>query len=208
LHEEQMEIIRMLGDVYALNTVVDEARNLSFINFGEIGASHLAAVRFLEAFCTVTLERRFKTVVTSAAGHPLDQTYYQTVKGMVMPMDILEMPATLIVASSCSEGLGSEAFRASQRRLIANGPERFLQEIMPKQFAEIDEWQSEMQLRSQRIANVQLFTDGLDIEDRALTGVNLIDSVEDAVKASVAATGDPAVAIIPEGPYVVPVYAR
>jgi lactate racemase len=44
LHEEQLEIVGMLGGALALNTVIDEERQLSFVNFGEVVASHLAAV--------------------------------------------------------------------------------------------------------------------------------------------------------------------
>jgi hypothetical protein len=33
---------------------------------------------------------RFSTVVTSSAGYPLDKTYYQTVKGMVTCLGILQ----------------------------------------------------------------------------------------------------------------------
>ena len=36
LHEEQLEIVRMLGDVYALNTVIDEDRDLVHVSFGEV----------------------------------------------------------------------------------------------------------------------------------------------------------------------------
>ena len=89
LHEEQLEIMRMLGDLYALNTVIDERRRLCFVNFGEIVESHREAVRFVHDSCVVPVDRRFRTVVTSAAGYPLDRTYYQTVKGMVTPIDIL-----------------------------------------------------------------------------------------------------------------------
>ena len=38
LHETQLEIIQMLGGALALNTVIDEERRLSFVNFGEIVA--------------------------------------------------------------------------------------------------------------------------------------------------------------------------
>jgi len=55
-----------------------------------------------------------------------------------------------------------------------------------------------------RFAGVHLYSQGLPIEDRGLTGVNVVDSIEDAVARSVEASGDPAVAVIPEGPYVVP----
>ncbi|MES0885204.1 lactate racemase domain-containing protein [Roseibium sp. SCP14] len=33
LHEEQLEIVKRLGEVYALNTVVDDKRNLVFCSF-------------------------------------------------------------------------------------------------------------------------------------------------------------------------------
>ena len=207
LHEEQLEIVRMLGAVHALNVVIDEDRRLSFVNFGEIVASHLAAVEFAHRHCTVSLPRRFGTVVTSAAGYPLDQTYYQTVKGMVTPMDILADDGTLIVASACTEGLGSRDFRAAQERLARDGPERFLEDIGRKPRADIDAWQTQMQTKPQQTATVQLFTEGLDAAERALTGVGLVESVDDAVAASIARSGDPAVAVIPEGPYVVPLCA-
>ena len=205
LHEEQLEIVRMLGDVYALNTVIDDERRLSFVNFGEIVASHAEAVAYADRYLTVPVARRFRTVVTSAAGYPLDQTYYQTVKGMVTPMDILDDDATLILASDCSEGLGSDAFRASQQRLIDLGADAFLASLLQKRFADIDEWESEMQTRAQRVARVRMKS-RLNDRDRELTGVELIDSVEEAVRESVEITGDGAVAVIPEGPYVVPRY--
>ena len=61
-----------------------------------------------------------------------------------------------------------------------------------------------MQLKSQRLANVKLYTTGLSDDERALTGVEIIDSVFAAIEDSVRTTGDSAIAIIPEGPYVVP----
>ena len=203
LREEQLEIARMLGEVYALNTVIDERRRLSFVNFGEIVDSHLAAVDFAHGFCRVSLPRRFKTVVTSAAGFPLDQTYYQTVKSMLTPMGILDQDATLIVAADCSEGLGSEAYRVAQKRLLKQDPQRFLTDLLGKRFAEIDEWQTEVQLKAQRAARIQLFSE-LDQSDRACTGVETIDCIDSAVARSVECSGDAAVAVIPEGPYVVP----
>ena len=205
LHEEQLEIVRLLGEVYAVNTVIDDERRLSFVNFGEIVASHAEAVAYADRYLTVPVPRRFRTVVTSAAGYPLDQTYYQTVKGMVTPMDILDDDATLILASDCSEGLGSDAFRDSQRRLIDQGADAFLASLLEKRFADIDEWESEMQTKAQRAARVCMMS-RLNDRDRELTGVELIDSVEEAVRESVEVTGDSAVAVIPEGPYVVPRY--
>ena len=204
LHEEQLAIVQMLGDIFALNTVIDEDRDLVFVNFGEIVESHQHAVEFVAAATAVPVGRRFATVLTSAAGYPLDKTYYQTVKGMVTPLDILAPGGTLIIASECSEGFGSAEFRAAQARLVALGPERFLATLTAKSLAEVDEWQTEMQLKPMRLGRVQLYTTGLDAAERRDTAVELIDSVDDALAASIARHGDPAVAVIPEGPYVVP----
>ena len=104
LHEEQLEIVRMLGDVYAFNTIIDEERNLVHATFGDVIESHLSAVEFVREYTEIPVGRKFHTVVTSSAGYPLDQTYYQTVKGMVTPLDILAPGGTLIIASECTEG--------------------------------------------------------------------------------------------------------
>jgi len=204
LHEEQLQIVKKLGAVYGLNTVIDEERNLSLVNFGEIIESHMAAVGFVRPSTEVSVGRRFKTVVTSAAGYPLDKTYYQTVKGMVTPMDILEPGGTLIIASACSEGFGSQAFKDAQRRLVELGPEAFLKTLDAKRLADVDEWQTEMQLKPMRLGSIRLFTEGLDADDMALTGVERVQSLDAAVAEAVDRAQDPAVAVIPEGPYVVP----
>ncbi|WP_197677044.1 nickel-dependent lactate racemase [Friedmanniella luteola] len=205
LHEEQLEIVRMLGEVHGLSAVVDEERRLVHVGFGEVVASHQAVVDVVAASVRVPVGRRFGTVLTSAAGHPLDATYYQTVKGMVTPLDVLAPGGTLIIASECSEGLGSRAFRAAQQRLAAAGPDAFLASITGKDLADVDEWQTEMQLKPMRHGRVELYSTGLPREDRALTAVVVVDDLTAAVAASMARTGDRSVAVIPDGPYVIPV---
>jgi nickel-dependent lactate racemase len=73
-----------------VDMVIDEDRNLAHVGFGDIVESHEAAVDFVRASTEVSVDRRFKTVVTSVAGYPLDATYDETVKDMVTPMDIME----------------------------------------------------------------------------------------------------------------------
>ena len=144
--------------------------------------------------------------MTGAAGYPLDATYYQTVKGMVGPIDILAPGGRLIIASECSEGIGSAQFIEAQRRLIQLGPDRFLRSILLKSHAAIDEWQTQMQLKAMALGSIQLYSTGLDEAQHALTGVTRIESVSSAVHDSVEASDDNAVAVIPEGPYVIPFY--
>lgn len=207
LHEEQLSIVGMLGRVLAVNTVIDEHRRVSFVNYGDVVASHLEAVAFTQRYARVKVSRRYRTVLTSAAGYPLDKTYYQTVKGMVAPIDILEPGGTLVVASECSEGIGSAEYVEAQKRLIRLGVDGFDADIARKSHADIDEWQTQMQLKPMRAGQVHLYTTGLKDSERALTGVNMIDRLPERLAQLVAASGDKTLAVIPEGPYVVPVTA-
>ena len=205
LHKSQLEIVQMLGGkILALNTILDEERNLIHVNFGEVLASHTEAVNFARASCEIQVGRKFKTILTSSAGYPLDKTYYQTIKGMVTPLDILEPGGTLIIASECAEGIGSPEFRESQARLIEFGPVAFLETLLSKEFAEIDEWESEMQLKPMRVGEVQLYCPGMSEEDQKLTGVKMIDDLHQAVAEAIERVNDAEVAVIPEGPYLVP----
>ncbi len=208
LHEEQLEIVRAVGEVVALNVVIDENREIGFVNFGDIEASHLQAVEFMRRYAEVHIPRRFETVVTTSAGYPLDKTYYQTVKGMVGVIDIVAPGGTIIIASECSEGIGSREFVEAQRLLCEIGPKRFMDILAAREKARIDEWETEMLLKALRMANIQLYAPGLDQEERKITYVEPIDSIEGAIAERMRTNGPHEIAVVPEGPYVVPLFER
>jgi hypothetical protein len=86
----------------------------------------------------------------------------------------------------------------------ALGPDGFLREIEKKRFADIDEWQTQMQLKAMRVGSIQLFSKGPDrprVDGRSGRRFR-----EEAVQHSAAQMRDPLVAVIPEGPYVVPFF--
>jgi len=206
LHNEQMEIVRAVGGVIAVNVVIDEERRLGFVNFGEVETSHARAVEFMRKYAEIRIPRRFKTIVTTSAGYPLDKTYYQTVKGMVGVLDILEPGGTIIIASECSEGMGSPEFAEAQRLLCEVGPDRFMSMLEGRDKALIDEWETEMLLKPLRVGHVRLYSTGLSESERKQVFVEMISSVEEAVAASICAHGDAEIAVVPEGPYVIPLY--
>ena len=70
--------------------------------------------------------------------------------------------------------------------------------------ADIDEWQTEMQLKPMRVGSVQLYTTGLNEDEKSITGVDSISSISQAISTSIAEQDSPGVAVIPEGPYLVP----
>jgi len=206
LHEEQMQAVRALGDVLAMNVVIDEDRRVGFVNFGEIETGHEKAVAFMCAHSELPVPRRFKTVVTTSAGYPLDKTYYQTVKGMVGVIDIVEPGGDIIIASECSEGMGSPEFVEAQRLLRSLGADGFMSLIGRRERAEIDEWQTQMLVKALQAGNIRLYTTGLGDADLKDTCVLPVTSVESAIIESVGRQGDPHIAVVPEGPYVIPLF--
>jgi nickel-dependent lactate racemase len=206
LHQEQLRMVRAVGVILALNVVIDEERRIGFVNFGPVEKSHLEAVAFMRRYSEVPVPRRFKTVVTTSAGYPLDKTYYQTIKGMVGVIDIVEPGGTIIIASECSEGMGSPDFVEAQRVLCRLGPERFMAGIIARNHARIDEWQTQMLVKALRVGSVQLYATGLKPSDLSDIYVDPIASVGRAVLESTRAHGDAHVAVVPEGPYVIPVF--
>jgi nickel-dependent lactate racemase len=125
---------------------------------------------------------------------------------MVSALEILAPGGDLIIASECSEGMGSPEFVAAQQRLVKLGCDTFLHQIMQQSHAAIDEWQTQKQLQPMATGQIHLYADKLLPSDQKLTGVSMTDSITDTIRKSVAASGDKTVAFIPEGPYVVPLY--
>jgi nickel-dependent lactate racemase len=125
---------------------------------------------------------------------------------MVAPLQILADGGHMIVASRCEEGLGSHEYRDSQAQLKKLGAQGFIDRIRRMPLADVDGWQTHMLLRPLSIGRVSLYSEGIQGSDRELTGVAMIDSIEKAIEQSVSDSGDKTIAVIPEGPYVIPIY--
>ena len=66
------------------------------------------------------------------------------------------------------EQQGSDEFRASQKNLAEIGSEKFLEHVLAKSHADIDEWETEMLLRAERASagNIHMWSPGLSAVSR------------------------------------------
>ena len=81
----------------------------------------------------------------------------------------------------------------------------FSTDLLAKNYAEIDEWQSAMILDPLIKGSIHLYTKGLDKFEKKITGVNIINDPAVAISKSISKHKNNNIAIIPEGPYVVPI---
>jgi nickel-dependent lactate racemase len=204
VHEENTAIARMAGCDFIVNVTLDSQRRVTSVVAGDMEQAFLEGVKFMSGVCRATVSKPVDIVVTSSAGYPLDTTFYQAVKGLTGCLPIVKQGGTIIMVASMSEGLGSPEFQSLFRE--NQSLEVFMERILSKDYFVMDQWQLEELAKVRRKARVKIVSDGLPADVLASCFVEPVASVEVAVADSLADYGPEAqIAVIPKGPYVLPV---
>jgi len=202
-HEDILDIARRTGTDFIVNCSVNRAKTLTGVFAGDLEVAFGEGVRHVASATIRSIEAPADIVVTSGGGHPLDATFYQSIKGMIGSLNVLRPGGTIVIATRISEGIGSEEFR----RLLSGmgSPEAFMERIFRPDFFSVDQWMVQHLCQVLRKARVVVVSEGLTthaLRDLPLGGAG---SVEDAIAVALARHGpDASIAVIPEGPYVLP----
>ncbi len=203
VHEENSRIAKMAGCDFIVNVCIDGQRRITWVGAGDMEKAWIEGVRFVENVVKVPVREALDVVVTSAAGYPLDTTWYQAIKGLCGALPIVKQGGTIVLAASLTDGIGSPEFQ----KLIADNPDlpTFVQRILGKDYFVMDQWQLEELAKVVRQCKVKVVSHGLSAEALRRCHVEPAVSVEQAVAESLAEYGPQArVAVIPKGPYVLP----
>jgi nickel-dependent lactate racemase len=206
VHEEATAIARLAGCDFIVNVCIDSQRRITWIGAGDMERAWQQGVQFCEQLVRVPVPEPVDVVVTTAAGYPLDTTWYQAIKGLTGALPIVKRGGTIILAASLSEGVGSPEFY----RLILENPDirRFKQRILGRDYFVLDQWQLEELAKVLERCRVKVVSDGLSAEVLRQCHVEPAASVEQAVAEALNEYGPNArLAVIPKGPYVLPVLA-
>lgn len=201
VHEENTWIGRHVGCDFIVNVVIDAQRKLLKVVAGDMVEAFEEGVEFVRGVVTDTVPEPVDVVLTSAAGYPLDTTFYQTVKGMTGALPIVKQGGTIVIAASLTEGIGSPEFQQIFRE--HENLEVFTERILGKDYFIMDQWQMEELAKVRRKAKVKVVSDGLPAATIDGLFVDSAPSVEQAVSEALAEHGPGAtLAVIPKGPYV------
>src|SRR5215472_14695900 len=111
LHRELLEIAHLARHDFILDVALARDRSIAGVFAGDAERAHRTGVEFVSQTMMETLEEPVDAAITSAAGYPLDLTFYQTVKGITAASHIVRPGGRILVVGACEEGAGAPEFR-------------------------------------------------------------------------------------------------
>ncbi len=217
LHEEATDVAEIAGIDFLLNVGVTEDKQIAGVFAGDWRKAFEVGATKVREWTAAPCAERKDVVITCGGGYPLDKTLYQSGKGMCSALPVVKEGGVVICASACSEGLGSPSFTRIMREWGERW-EEFLDWIRTNPEVIHDQWGFQMHckvLQRVGVENLLFACGGIPSEElsrMSLTplyepkpGVEELEGIRQAIQAQVDRLADQTMAVIPEGPYVVPV---
>jgi lactate racemase len=206
VHDAIRAVAALAPPHFSLELVLDSEKRLTHAFAGPTRSAHRAAADVARQTTMTCVDRRYTLVITSSGGAPLDQNFYQAIKGVAAAVDIVAEGGTIILAAECAcglpnHGMYTEVLRPSEDIRAANA--RILQavKVVP------DQWQLQVQARIQARARVLVKSAGLSAADVATARLEAVEDIAAFVAAARAEDPGLPIAVLPHGPYCVPFLA-
>lgn len=199
LHAELLEIARMARHDFMLDVTLTPARTISGVFAGNPVAAHAEAVKFIRSTSLEKLAAPADAVITSAAGYPLDLTFYQIVKGVTAAQHVVKPGGPILILAECAEGIGSPEFC----EMVAKYPSHagYLERIAQAE-VQVDQWQLEKLAICGQKHPVLFYSPNLDKKAMGALGETTFNDLASALASLTGRLQAGArIALIPEGPY-------
>lgn len=198
IFREQREAAALCPPDLILNVALDAQKKITDVFCGELVAAHDRACRRVAASSIVAVGERFDLVISSNSGFPLDQNFYQAVKGLSAAARIVAPGGDLVIASECAEGLGHGHFGRYLERGLQ--PAELLGSIRAQPNPLPDQWQAQILADIQSRSQVHVFSDGLDPAKVAAVGCLPCRDIGALARRLAGVRPGLKIAVLPEGP--------
>ncbi len=200
LHHELLEIAAMARHDFMIDVALTRERAIAGVFAGGPIEAHRQGVEFVSRAMLQRIDRPVDAVITTAAGYPLDLTFYQSLKGVTAAQHIVKPGGKILLMAACAEGAGAPEFQGMLKGF--SSWQGFLEHI-DRSPVTIDQWQLEKLAMVARKADVWFFVPGLPAGFHSTLWGPVFRSAQEAIEALVGSLPPSArVAVIPEGPYV------
>ncbi|NDG77946.1 MAG: hypothetical protein EBX47_00710 [Synechococcaceae bacterium WB8_1B_057] len=193
---------------FVVNVTLNRDKEITGIFAGELVAVHNFGSKVSLEESTVQVSRRYPIVITTNSGYPLDQNFYQTVKGLSAASRLVEPGGLILVLSKCDNGLPSEGEFANILSDSRTNSELY-QFIIDTTVTKHDQWQVQTLLQCLVKARIVMYSN-LSSGDRLITRT---DHTDDPIATllelvAVSSVDTLPVAVLPLGPLTIPVVAE
>lgn len=200
LHAELLEIARMARHDFMLDVALTRTREIAGVFAGDPVQAHAAGVRFVSEALLERLPEPVDAVITTAAGFPLDLTFYQAIKGITAAQHIVKPGGTIVLVAECAEGAGAPEFAQKMREFTSYS--QLLDQLTAAPVA-VDQWQLEKLALAGQKFEILFHVPGLPEELHPALGGRVFPTIEGVMGVLQKQLRPNAlVAVIPEGPYV------
>ena len=199
LHHELLEMASMARHDFMLDVTLTQDRQISGVFAGSPVQAHAAGVDFLRKTSLGQLSGLADAVITSAAGHPLDLTFYQMIKGITAAQHIVKPGGRILTIGECPEGIGSPEF--AEKLAAFSGYQNFLDALQSGPVV-IDQWQLEKLALVGLQNELFFYAPGTTKQQLGALAERSFSNLEEAIATTLASLPPGAtVALVPDGPY-------
>jgi nickel-dependent lactate racemase len=110
VRQDVEEIGRLIGVHFALNAILNEAKEILDVVAGEPGAVMQKGISLVRKLYQVEVSAPFDLMIVSPGGHPKDINLYQAQKGLAHAALVTKDGGTIVLIAACPEGTGSQSY--------------------------------------------------------------------------------------------------
>jgi len=201
IHEDLVEQARMAKLNFIVNVLLNKQREITHVVAGNPVKAHEKGCQIERDVAGVKVAHKVDITITTNSGAPLDLDLYQTCKGIDTAAQITRDGGIIIIASACNAGVGPEAFR--ELHASVSSPKEVLQKIKREEPIGV-QWENQILARTQLKNDIYLVS---GLEDSVVREMMMtpISTIEEGLAKAFEVLGDYAeIAVIPEGPLVLP----
>src|SRR6056297_2827349 len=197
-----VEAAMMMKPHLSVNVTLNSRKEITGIFAGDVIASHRKGARFVSKHAMLPCSGNYDLVITTNSGYPLDQSLYQSVKGMSAAAGIVRKGGIILCVAECSDGIPDHG-EFGKMLMETSSTVDLLSMIRQDGFSRYDQWQVQALCKIQEKASVHLYS---TLPAETVKNVHLIpcDDVQHCIDAILSEHDDCSVAVLPDGPMGIP----
>ena len=201
LHEDLVEQAQMAKLNFIVNVLLNKDRGITHVVAGHPFKAHEKGCQIEKKIAGIKVSQRADITITTNSGAPLDLDLYQTCKCIDTASQVTRDGGIIIVASSCSAGIGPDVFLELHRSV--DSPKEVIRKVKREEPIGV-QWENQILARTQLKHDIYLVSslDDAIVNDMMMTPVI---TIEEGLEKAFSVLGKNAeVIVIPEGPLILP----